>query len=536
MKRLFEVLFALLLAVTAVQAKNYAVLITGDTPTTGYTRADGTWQIGAYSSGTNYDEFWNDTYLMWQTLFDLGWKDENIFVLYSGGVDWPDAADQYDVYSNYWNDYSLGHIVDYRARYSDVQNMFTWLANGNTTEGIPQVSENDNLFIWTFGHGGDPDDNGGYGTLKLENDTEMPETDFSNYLDQISCNKRIVVMEQCFGGSFVDALENSNTIILTAADETERAWRADNLEADGDSPNVDPYENEVVNGNTYSHGEFNYHVMNATLLETVYYGHSTASADINSDGLASIQETGNWMISRNSYKELEPPGMASVVMHPQYSDLGNLGSSTYLDIPPDAPTNLTLSGSAGSHPTLTWTAPANPDVKEFQIKRQVQSMFGGWSTQYITVTTTSWTDYSFSIGGAYRIIYSIRTRDNANQYSTFSSTVSTTYSGGIDSEGSGLDISLNSSVMPVEFTLNPPAPNPFNASTTIRLGLPEASPVTLAIYDIQGRLVTTLMDGETHGAGWHIVSWNARDVASGTYFLLAKTNGQIWNRKLTVIK
>ncbi|MEO6168902.1 MAG: T9SS type A sorting domain-containing protein [Chitinophagales bacterium] len=61
-------------------------------------------------------------------------------------------------------------------------------------------------------------------------------------------------------------------------------------------------------------------------------------------------------------------------------------------------------------------------------------------------------------------------------------------------------------------------PNPFSQSTTISFSLPSSQSVSLKIYDLTGRLVTTLADAPMT-AGVHQLQWNARDVCSGIYFL-----------------
>lgn len=66
-------------------------------------------------------------------------------------------------------------------------------------------------------------------------------------------------------------------------------------------------------------------------------------------------------------------------------------------------------------------------------------------------------------------------------------------------------------------------PNPFNPSTKVLFATARAGQVTLRIYDVSGRLVRTLVQGE-HAAGEHEVVWNGTDdagrgVASGTYLL-----------------
>jgi hypothetical protein len=60
-------------------------------------------------------------------------------------------------------------------------------------------------------------------------------------------------------------------------------------------------------------------------------------------------------------------------------------------------------------------------------------------------------------------------------------------------------------------------PNPFNVNTNISYYLAEAGHVNLNVYDISGRLVTTLLDGY-QSAGEHLVSWDASAVPSGVYF------------------
>ena len=72
-------------------------------------------------------------------------------------------------------------------------------------------------------------------------------------------------------------------------------------------------------------------------------------------------------------------------------------------------------------------------------------------------------------------------------------------------------------IYPTGFILNQNQPNPFNAQTAIEYGLPEASNVTINIYDILGRRVETLVQ-EEQPAGYHQVVWDAKDISSGIYF------------------
>lgn len=67
------------------------------------------------------------------------------------------------------------------------------------------------------------------------------------------------------------------------------------------------------------------------------------------------------------------------------------------------------------------------------------------------------------------------------------------------------------------------SPNPFSASTTISFRLPAAVTVSLAIYDVRGRFVRTLVRSERLAAGSHRTEWDGRGqdgrpVAAGVYF------------------
>jgi hypothetical protein len=82
------------------------------------------------------------------------------------------------------------------------------------------------------------------------------------------------------------------------------------------------------------------------------------------------------------------------------------------------------------------------------------------------------------------------------------------------------------------------APNPFGASTTIRVFVPEASRVTVAVYDVSGRLVTTLADEYTE-AGYREFIWQPPDgensgVQSGVYF--ARVTSGKWTRTSKIVK
>jgi hypothetical protein len=89
--------------------------------------------------------------------------------------------------------------------------------------------------------------------------------------------------------------------------------------------------------------------------------------------------------------------------------------------------------------------------------------------------------------------------------------------------------------LPEEPFLSQNFPNPFNPVTTIAFGLPTDQHVRIDIYDITGRLLTSLANG-SYPAGTHQVRWNAANYASGVYLVRMQAEGRIQTRKMTLIK
>jgi hypothetical protein len=88
--------------------------------------------------------------------------------------------------------------------------------------------------------------------------------------------------------------------------------------------------------------------------------------------------------------------------------------------------------------------------------------------------------------------------------------------------------------IPSEYYLSVAYPNPLYPSAKLTFGLPEGGWVKLAVYDLQGRLVESLLDGELL-AGVHTVQWSADGLASGLYVQGWKRGGKLFSRKLTLV-
>ncbi|HEX6944068.1 MAG TPA: T9SS type A sorting domain-containing protein [Gemmatimonadaceae bacterium] len=84
-------------------------------------------------------------------------------------------------------------------------------------------------------------------------------------------------------------------------------------------------------------------------------------------------------------------------------------------------------------------------------------------------------------------------------------------------------------------------PNPFNPMTAINYSLPSAGPVTVAIHDVNGARVATLVNGEAREAGPHEVRWRGQSddgstVASGVYFARIEHAGAVQSTRLVLLK
>jgi hypothetical protein len=97
--------------------------------------------------------------------------------------------------------------------------------------------------------------------------------------------------------------------------------------------------------------------------------------------------------------------------------------------------------------------------------------------------------------------------------------------------GTGTD----DSVIPDVYSLSQNYPNPFNPLTTISFGLPEASHVRLAVYDLLGRQVALLVNGQRE-AGMHEASFDASQLASGLYIYRIEAGEFISVKKMILMK
>ena len=93
---------------------------------------------------------------------------------------------------------------------------------------------------------------------------------------------------------------------------------------------------------------------------------------------------------------------------------------------------------------------------------------------------------------------------------------------------------------PEQYSLSDAYPNPFNPTTTLSFSVPTEGVMSLNIYDMTGRLVSTLVDGNLK-QGYHSITWNGMDsnghaVSSGMYIYSLKGEGVSITKKMVMMK
>ena len=96
-------------------------------------------------------------------------------------------------------------------------------------------------------------------------------------------------------------------------------------------------------------------------------------------------------------------------------------------------------------------------------------------------------------------------------------------------------VDLSSHMQPLTYNLKQNYPNPFNPVTKIYFQIPEPGKVNLTVYDIQGRVVTTLVNGQME-EGRYSIPFNGSNLSSGIYFYEMVIGDYREVRKMMLVK
>ncbi len=79
------------------------------------------------------------------------------------------------------------------------------------------------------------------------------------------------------------------------------------------------------------------------------------------------------------------------------------------------------------------------------------------------------------------------------------------------------------------------SPNPFSPQTTISYSTPDTCDVQVIIYNVEGKMVDTLIN-QIQLPGVHSIVWDAKDVESGIYFYKVDACGKTETKKMVMLK
>ena len=97
------------------------------------------------------------------------------------------------------------------------------------------------------------------------------------------------------------------------------------------------------------------------------------------------------------------------------------------------------------------------------------------------------------------------------------------------------DLSVDEPSVPLQFSMSQNYPNPFNPTTTIQFSVATHGGAFLQVFDITGRLVTTLLDEELPSGKYSMV-WDASNVASGIYIYKLTSGGETLSKIMILLK
>jgi hypothetical protein len=180
------------------------------------------------------------------------------------------------------------------------------------------------------------------------------------------------------------------------------------------------------------------------------------------------------------------------------------------NIPPETPYDL-AGEVINSNVLLTWQIELNyPDFSHFAIYRDTISGFmPGAANQIGTSEVSTYTDSSLAVDTYYYVVSALDVNGNESEFSN-------------EAEVTITGIKELKPNIPTVYALSQNHPNPFRTMTGIRYQLPKSGVVTIAIYNVSGQRIKTLVN-ELKDAGYYTVHWNGRSqdnqsVSNGVYF------------------
>ena len=106
---------------------------------------------------------------------------------------------------------------------------------------------------------------------------------------------------------------------------------------------------------------------------------------------------------------------------------------------------------------------------------------------------------------------------------------------GIQDTSNCTQADVDRDLIPMDYQLHEPYPNPFNARMTVRFLLPLKDMTSISIYDMSGRMMQSIAHGSFE-SGEHQLDWYADNLSSGIYFIRMSSGDFMDTKKITLIK
>lgn len=201
---------------------------------------------------------------------------------------------------------------------------------------------------------------------------------------------------------------------------------------------------------------------------------------------------------------------------------GSVSSSSdndwfYFDV--NSAGNVNVSLSIGSSADLDWYL-------------YHESNLSSWVARGYTTSNPEAGTYNATTTGRYYLM--------VDGYNGATSSYTLSVSGGLAKfTNTGKEKSDN--IVPLVYALEQNYPNPFNPTTRIKFSVPETNKVSIAIYDITGQKVRTLVNGENRAAGIYEMEWDGRNdtgikVSSGIYLYRMTAGSFVQTRRMMLLK
>jgi FG-GAP repeat/Secretion system C-terminal sorting domain len=196
------------------------------------------------------------------------------------------------------------------------------------------------------------------------------------------------------------------------------------------------------------------------------------------------------------------------------------------NLPPAIPAGgIAIPGAQGEI-TVSWNRDrSDPDLGLYNIYRSTVAGFAVADSAKLTSTRdTTYADSATVSGRHY--YYRLTAVDIHGNESAPSPQLSTTATA----------VEAVTTLVPKEFTLSQNYPNPFNPTTTIDFTLPSDGKTQLVVFDVLGREVAKLVDGNAKSGSIQQATFDASKLPSGIYFARLQFEGKQLIMKMMLLK